>query len=263
MSSRPKPRGLGPEYGAQFRDESVAAAYPTRPPYPPELFEILLRLIRDESPVVLDLGCGTGDISRPLAPQVSRIDAVDPSRVMLARGRALPGGQQPNIHWINSTAEKYDYPVKYALTVTAESLHWMDWETVLPRIRQSLTPSGRLAIVQGRGWRSVPWSEELQALIDRYSTNRDYQRYDLLQELAARNLFIPEQHIETRPVPFSQSVDEYIESFHSRNGLSRDRMGARAALFDAELKSLISRHHAGPLLEFDLIAQLAWGRPLS
>ncbi len=261
MSGVRKPRGLGREYGAQFGDPSVAAAYPSRPPYPPELFEILLGLIRDEPRVVLDLGCGTGDINRPLAPRVRRIDAVDPSPAMIARGQALPGGDHPNIHWIAATAEDYAYPEQYALTVAAESLHWMEWDIVLPRIRDSLTPQGRLAIVLGRGWRNVPWSEELGPLITHYSTNRDYQRYDLLQELALRNLFFPEQRLETRPIPFAQSVDDYIESFHSRNGLSRDRMGARAAEFDAELRTLISRYRPGPVLEFDLVAELAWGRP--
>lgn len=256
-----KPKGLGPEYGAQFQDPSVAAAYPTRPPYPPQLFEILLELIHDRSPIILDLGCGTGDISRHLAPRVSRVDAVDPSSAMIARGQALPGGQHPNIRWISSTAEDFTYSSRYSLVVAAESVHWMDWDIVLPRIRDSLTLNGRLAVVLGRTLRSEPWAEEVGALIARYSTNRDYERYDLLKELADRNLFIPQQHVETEPVPFSQTVDEYIESFHSRNGLSRDRMGSTAAAFDAELWMIISRYRPGPILEFELIAELAWGVP--
>src|SRR5262245_53032854 len=138
MSNLPKPRGLGPDYGAQFRDQSVADAYPTRPPYPPEVFEILLGLIQDESPVVLDLGCGTGDIGRGLAPHVTRVDAVDPSTAMIARGRALPGGRNPAIHWITSSAEDFAYSARYALIITAESLHWMDWYAVLPRVHRSL-----------------------------------------------------------------------------------------------------------------------------
>ena len=258
-----KPRGLGPEYGAQFGDPSVVAAYPTRPPYPREVFEILLGLIRDESPAVLDLGCGTGEVSRVLAPHVRHIDAVDPSGPMLARGQALPGGQQPNIHWIASTAEDLNYPTQYALVVAAESLHWMDWYTVLPRIHDSLTPRGELAIILGRGFLDEPWAGELGPLIARYSTNREYEPYDLLKELASRNLFIPEEHVKTRPVPISQAVDEYIESFHSRNGLSRDRLGSSAEAFDAELRTIISQYQSGPLLEFELVADLAWGKPLA
>ena len=258
---RPKPSGLGPEYGAQFRDQSVADAYRARPPYPPEVFDILRRLIRDESPVVLDLGCGTGDISRGLAPHVRRIDAVDPSDAMRARGQVLPGGRHPHIHWIAATAEDFVYPDGYALAVTAESMHWMDWHTVLPRIRRSLTSNGRLAIVLGRGFHAPPWAHALGQLITQYSTNRDFEPYDLLTELEARNLFSREDRVQTQPIPFRQTLDEYVESFHSRNGLSRQRMGASAAEFDARLKALVHRHQPQPVLEFELEADLVWGMP--
>ena len=41
----PKPSHLGPEYAAQFADRSVAEAYPHRPPYPAEVFDLLLGLL--------------------------------------------------------------------------------------------------------------------------------------------------------------------------------------------------------------------------
>jgi ubiquinone/menaquinone biosynthesis C-methylase UbiE len=89
---RPKPKHLGPQYGARFRDQSVVAAYAHRPPYPAEVFDVLARLVRDVPRTVLDLGCGTGDIACVFAPRVDRLDAVDPSPAMLARGRTLAGG---------------------------------------------------------------------------------------------------------------------------------------------------------------------------
>jgi SAM-dependent methyltransferase len=256
-----KPKGLGPEYGRQFQDQSVANAYPTRPPYPHQMFDLLLGLVRDKLPWILDLGCGTGDISRSLAPRVKRIDAVDPSAAMIARGLALPGGEHPNLNWIISTAEDFTYPGPYALVITAESLHWMDWYAVLPQIHRSLTQHGRLAIVLGRGFRNEPWATEVGQLIAQYSTNREYERYDLLRELVERKLFVLEQSIQTQPVSFSQTVEEYVESFHSRNGLSRDRMGSSAKAFDAQLKAIIARYQSASVLEFELIADLAWGIP--
>lgn len=42
---QPKPRNLSPEYGAWFKDPSVVAAYPHRPPYPAEVFDLLISLI--------------------------------------------------------------------------------------------------------------------------------------------------------------------------------------------------------------------------
>lgn len=239
----------------------MANAYPNRPPYPLQLFDLLLGLVRNESPLILDLGCGTGDLCRPLAPHVKRIDAVDPSAAMIAQGQTLPDGQHPNLHWIHSSAEDFTYPGTYALVVTAESLHWMDWHRVLPLIRHSLTPQGRLAIVLGRGFRNEPWAAEARQLIARYSTNQEYEPYDLLGELAERKLFVLEQVIRTQPVPFTQTVEAYVESFHSRNGLSRDRMGSRAEAFDAQLEAIIARYQSNPVLEFELIADLAWGTP--
>ncbi len=87
----PKPKHLGPEYGAQFRDQSVVAAYPHKPPYPAEVFTVLASLVRDAPRTVLDLGCGTGDIARVFAPQVDRLDAVDPSPAM----PAMPARHSP------------------------------------------------------------------------------------------------------------------------------------------------------------------------
>ena len=259
----PKPKGLGPEYGAQFADVSIARAYPTRPAYPPELFDLLHQLIHDTPSVVLDLGCGTGDISRQLAPFVDRIDAIDTSRAMITLGQALPGGQHPDIHWTVSSAEEFSYSQTYALVIAAESLHWMDWYTVLPRIHESLTSQGRLAIVLGRGFRDEPWAAAVGRLIAQYSTNREYESYDLVDELIKRNLFVPEQRMQTQPVPFAQPLEDYIESFHSRNGLSRDRMGTSATAFDEQLRNIIVQYQPNPILEFELVVEVVWGQPLT
>src|SRR5436309_15943530 len=101
----PKPAHLGPAYAAQFGDAAVVAAYQHRPPYPDAVFDLLAGLIAGEPRVVLDLGCGTGDVARPLAPRVARVDAVDIAPAMLAQGRALPGGDHPHLRWILGSAE--------------------------------------------------------------------------------------------------------------------------------------------------------------
>ena len=70
-----KPKHLAPTYGAQFKEASVVEAYAFRPPYPDELFEILVDLMPGESRRVLDVGCGTGYLSRPLTQHASHVDA--------------------------------------------------------------------------------------------------------------------------------------------------------------------------------------------
>ena len=257
----PKPTHLGPAYAAQFADPSVAAAYRHRPAYPAATFELLADLIVDEPRALLDAGCGRGEIARHLVDRVARVDAVDPSAAMIAHGRALPGGDHPALTWITAPAETAPLRPPYALIAAGASLHWMDWAVVLPRFRAALTPRGSLAIVD-QAVAPTPWDAPLQELIDEFSTNRDYQPYDLVAELETRGLFVRHGERRTAPVPFAQPVAAYVESFHARNGFSRDRMDpARAAAFDAGVTSLVRAACPHDRVELAVAGVVVWGRP--
>jgi SAM-dependent methyltransferase len=260
---QPKPKHLGPAYAAQFQDAAVVAAYPTRPPYPAEVFEILAGLITIEPRVVLDVGCGTGDVARWLAPLTARLDAVDASSRMIALGKTLPGGNAPNLRWIVAPAEDAPLEPPYALITAGESLHWMDWPVVMPHLRSALAPGAYLAVIE-RGEERSSWSDDLLRLITRYSTNCDFQPYNLLSELESRGLFTKVDERRTRLVPFEQSVEDYIESIHSRNGLSRDRMRPEdVAAFDAGVRELVAPHAQSGMLRLQISAMVIWGVPAS
>jgi SAM-dependent methyltransferase len=257
----PKPKHLAPEYGSQFSDPSVTRAYSFRPPYPDEVYTILEGLIVDAPRLVLELVCGLGEIARRVAAQTDRADAAIHSPAMLALARTLPGGERQNIHWYCCSAEEFAYGLGYGLVIAAESLRCMDWHRILPAIRGSLSPRGRLAVLDRR-LDTVPWWRALQPLIPRYSTNRDFQPYDLLEELAKRQLFHPEGHAATTPVLFSQSVDDYIDSWHSRNGFSRDRMSAsRAMEFDALVRQVVMPYAQSGFLNYGVQVEWVWGLP--
>jgi trans-aconitate methyltransferase len=260
MFDEQKPTHLGPEYAAQFCDASVAAAYRHRPPYPSEVFDTLVSLLTDPAGHVLELGAGTGDIALGLAGQVEHIDAVEPSAAMRAVAEKLAPA---NLRWIASSAEEFRAHRPYALAVAAESLHWMDWGLVMPRIASWLAPGAVLAIVAARTLNDLPWQGPLRKIVARYSTNRAYAPYDIVEEIARRRLVteLGRKEIVSR-TPFSQPIDAYVESFHSRNGFSRDRMSEdAAAAFDREVRELV-RSHAGDGRVISAIrVTVAWGRP--
>jgi SAM-dependent methyltransferase len=255
----PKPAHLAPRYGAQFGDDAVVAAYRHRPPYPAETFEIVDRLLAEHPRRVLEIGSGTGHLTRPFAGCVERIDAVEPAAAMRAAARALAGGDDAHIRWIAGSAETADLDPPYGLALAAESLHWTEWSVTLPRIGRALVPGAVLALVN-RISESCPWDAELFDLIPRYSTNQEYTRYDLVAELTGRELF--EEHgRETTPfAPFEQTVRAYVESFHSRNGFSRARMTEEAAnAFDDALTALVARHATGGRVVQSVAATVVWG----
>ena len=165
-------------------DADSAAAYPHRPPYPDDAIRLLVDLLRDTPRAVLDAGCGTGDLARPLASDVERVDAVDPSAAMLAEGRKLPGGDHPHLRWQRATAEAAVLDPPYALVTAGESLHWMDWPVALPRFAAALAPHGVLAIVE-RDFDGPPeLAARLRAVFAEHSVVRDFRPMDVVAVLA-------------------------------------------------------------------------------
>jgi SAM-dependent methyltransferase len=260
----PKPKHLGTEYADQFKDRSVAEAYVNYPSYAAEVFQVLDGLIQDEPRIVLDVGCGTGDVARPLAALVERVDAVDPSAAMIEVGRSRDGGGRPNIRWVCQTAEEFDYDTRYSLIVAGASLHWMDWYKVIPRFAAALSDRGYLAIVGGRGMDTAPWIDGLSQIIPGYSTNKDFMPYNLLDELERRQLFTVAGRKRTAPQPYCMSVNRYVELFHARNGFSRQRMDAHAAnAFDTALRELVTPFADEHFLTFNVTTDITWGHPLA
>jgi SAM-dependent methyltransferase len=259
---RPRPAHLTAENAAQFQARTVAARYHLRLPYPAEIFDILAGLIVGTPRVVLDVGAGTGDLARRLAARADRVDAVDASAEMIARGKALAGGDSPNLRWILGTAEDAPLDPPYGLVVAGESLHWMEWERVLPRFAAALLPGGMLAIAR-RDQPPPPWHEALSALIREHSAMYNYQEFNLVEELTSRGLFEEVGERETAPGTFVQPVGNYISSFHSMSSLSLERLTpAAAADFDAQLRALLAPYAVDGTVTLQPFGHVVWGRPL-
>jgi trans-aconitate methyltransferase len=232
-----------------------------RLPYPPEVFDILADLITDEPRAVLDVGAGTGDIARGLVRRGERVDAVDFSPAMIAKGKTLPDGDHPRLRWIYGAVETVALDPPYALVTAGESMHWMNWEVVFPRFGDALTPGGVVAIVH-RMELPAPWQEGLDALIRQFSTMHNYERFDLIDELEKRDLFQKMGERKTAPVTSAQSIDDYIASFHSRSSLSLDHMPASDAVtFDQQLRDLVSSWSEERMLELQTVGSIVWGKP--
>jgi ubiquinone/menaquinone biosynthesis C-methylase UbiE len=257
----PKPGHLGLKYAEQFKDTSLVAVYHHRRPYPDEAINKLVTLVTDEPRFILDVGCGTGDLARRLVNRVERVDAVDLSSPMIDKGKTLPGGDHPSLNWIYGRVEDVTLQPPYALITAGESLHWMEWDIVIPLFHRVLTPHGYLVLV-ARGTENNPWDDDLQGLIQHFSTNQEYVPYDLTEELEQRHLFQQHGILHTQPVPYVQTGEEYLQSIHSMNGFSRERMGEEAArAFDAEVRNLISPFLQDGRLLLSVVSTVVWGLP--
>lgn len=248
----------------RFQDQSVVDRYHLRPTYPPQTFALLSDLIQDEPRAVLDVGCGTGNIARPLAEYVARIDAVDLSLPMLERARILSGGDSPKIRWLRGRAEDIALDPPYALITAGSCLHWMDWSVVLPRFARFLSPRGMLAIVYIPDGTPLLWRDGYLQLMRRFSTNQLYQPIDWIAELEKAHLFQRHGECTTASVTIRQTIEDYIAGQHALSSLSLDAMtAAQAAQFDAEMRALVAPYAEGGLLTLEIVGGITWGKPLS
>ena len=248
------------ELGRAFADAEVARNYRYRPPYPAEVFTVLERLLISPR-TVLDAGCGSGAITRGLVAFASRVDAVDPSEAMLREARRLTG-QEPRIRWILGRAEDAPLAPPYGLITAGASIHWMDPEVVMPRFRDALAPVARLAIVDMENVHPEgPHRDEFVSVIRRHSALEHHDDFGaLLAKLESTGHFARDGEHRTRPVPFEQSVDDYMAMLSSTSSLSRATLGERADAFEREARAVLARHHIDRI-RFDVVGMVVWGRP--
>ncbi|MDQ1583598.1 MAG: hypothetical protein QOF36_1652 [Microbacteriaceae bacterium] len=142
------------EQAASF-DRAADVYERARPEYPVEAVDWLLPA---DARTVLDLGAGTGKLTRALAARGLEVYAVDPSPRMLDQLRvAVPGAI---IH--EGTAE--DIPLADAsvdAVLVAQAWHWVDQDASLPSVARVLKPGGTLGLVWNIRDETVPWVARL------------------------------------------------------------------------------------------------------
>jgi SAM-dependent methyltransferase len=257
--------------GRRFSEERMAQNYRFRPPYPAEVYDTLLELIRGHPRVLLDAGCGPGKITLRLIDQIERADAVDPSDAMLRVARSLPGAADAKIRWIHAAIEDAPLAPPYGLIVAASSIHWMDLDRTLPRFADALADGAMLAVLDGDAPVDPPWErEETGFMIDFLAAHEGRPRNwwkSTRERLAepvlahAHPAFESHGHRITAPVAFSQSIADYLLCQHSRATWSEDHLGEKAsAEFDAAMTAILNRHARDRMITFNVQSRIEWGR---
>ena len=113
----------------------------TRASYPDEVLD-LLPVAPDAT--VLDLGAGTGKLTRVLARRYARVIAVEPLDGM----RGILERVLPDIEALAGSAEEIPLPdASVDAVFAAQAFHWFDHARAVPEIARVLRPGGLLAVV--------------------------------------------------------------------------------------------------------------------
>ena len=152
-------------YGTAF--DRIAKRYDRhRPAYPQELidhaFEVAGLSAGDE---VLEVGCGTGQLTRDLLARGARVTAIEPGENLIALARENLAGSG-DVHFTNARLEDARLPDEhFAAVFCASSVHWIDPDLGWRRMAEVLVPNGTLALIQYFGLDDPDSAEDQRAVL--------------------------------------------------------------------------------------------------
>jgi SAM-dependent methyltransferase len=146
-----------------------------RPDYPDSAIDLLLRELGRPARV-LDVGAGTGKLTRPLLARGVQVVAVEPAAAMRATLEATAAGAE--IH----DARADDLPLADGSVggiVAGQAFHWFATAPTLAEFARVLEPEGRLGLIWNRSDRTQSLHREIGALTAPYRLDTpDHSRRD-------------------------------------------------------------------------------------
>jgi ubiquinone/menaquinone biosynthesis C-methylase UbiE len=152
-------------YGRVF--DEVAAEYDRRrPAYPDELIDQACRAAGIGSgDVVLEVGCGSGQLTRSLAGRGLRVTALEPGASLMSLARQNLEGAA-DVEFVNARFEDARLPrERFRAVFSASAFHWVDPETSWQRAADVLVPGGTLALVQYFGMEEARSKQDQDAAL--------------------------------------------------------------------------------------------------
>jgi SAM-dependent methyltransferase len=130
--------------------DEVAAEYDRhRPAYPDELVDRACQVAGIGSgDHVLEVGCGSGQLTRGLAARGLRVTALEPGTNLMALARENLAGAG-EVEFVNARLEDASLPrERFQAVFSASAFHWVDPEVGWRKAADVLVPGGTLALVQ-------------------------------------------------------------------------------------------------------------------
>ncbi len=226
----------------------------------------------DATQDVVDVGCGTGQLTLPLARHARSVQAIDPLAAMLDHGRAAAAAAGlDNIRWLEGDATQLRTLVRPGarLATFAASFHWTDRAAALADLDAVLQPGGSVVVVDDDldDARQPDWVHAITAVRARYPGlepapgavhgSLPTPHLQVLQESAFSDV-----HVSTWAWSRQLTVDEVVGLQLSYSFSTPALLGDRLGAFCKDVRAAVGAlHPAGLVAEPVRLAVLVAARP--
>jgi SAM-dependent methyltransferase len=258
-----------------FRGEIADLYHRYRRGYPPAAIdEVVSAFGLARRDVVVDLGCGTGQLTLPIAGRVRAVVGVDPEPDMLSRaGRAAAEQGIANVSWMIGADTDLPPAVcallggRTAGAVTiGQALHWMDHDELFRAAIPLVRPGGGVAVLANGTplWQQdSDWSRALRRFLEQWTGRAaaapcgtdaaSAQRYR--DSLLAAGYDVREAAVEYRT---DLDLDQLVGGIYSALGVGALPAADQRPAFADQVRRAVAPHQ--PLTE-DVRVTMLFGRP--
>lgn len=229
-----------------------------RPRYPPALLDAIERTVglgRGDS--LLDLACGTGEVSLALADRVAGMWAIDlePEMVAVARRNALDRGIR-RVHWLVGRAEDAELPEDhFGLVAVGRAFHRLNRPLIAQRSTGWLRSGGHFidlgADSSGLFDPTEPWLVAAAEVYERWLPRAHKARDDVQSSAAPDQPATTSQAVLVEagftqvakhefPVPHVWEIDQFIGYLRSTSYSSLDFWGEAWSGFELDLRTTLT-----------------------
>lgn len=245
--------------------------------YSPEFFrQLAQRLNLDGQGRLLDLGCGTGQLTIPLASLFEEAVGLDPEPEMLEQAAlvAQTAGVK-NARWVeggSADLPALDLGLFRAVTM-GNSFHWMDQHATLVQLDRMVVPGGQLAIIGTTSGGVIfdaleGWSYEVRRILQkmvgetRRAGSAGYQTPpETFEEVLARSAFSRVEVFEMTDTRYL-TTEDVIGLLYSTSYASKAVLGDKQAAFEREVReALLALNPADQFPDHIIIGTFIAARP--
>lgn len=209
-----------------------------RPPYSEVLLDRAREVLElDDRSRVLDLGAGTGRVTRQLARRFEDVVAVEPDERMRALHGDAVAGSAEAIPLEDASVDA---------VFVGEAFHWFDAEAAIPEIARVLRPRGGLAILWTHWWETEPpLPDEALALLREPWLSSQWQRRPPWLPAFDGSPFEPLQ-VEPDTGEITLEADDLLTLYSTTSALASLPANEREALFE-NVRPLLAGPYRLPL----------------